>query len=350
MQKSSKNNDLSTKADTSILFSYLKVMCFSGLFFSGIVIADLDDDDEGVESSLLGQISLSTELQTMMALKTATLTMVDYPEELIAYGKVQELDSLIKLRADYFKAVARRQAIEAKLSQSHLAMQRSKKLRDAGGGSNRQFQLQQSQWLSDKAELAESHYFLETIKENTRYQWSGGAIKWLFSHNDKFYQQLINHQQFIVKITLASGQSLSKETPSIYIDSNGYRHQATPAKFLMNAPQIEHLSLGLSYFFVSKNPALRIGMSVTAWIPKNQQRRGFIIPITAVVWHLGQAFIYLQIEDDLFMRQVISNFERVTNGYFVRRELPESDLLVIEGAQMLLSEEFRGQIPDEDDD
>ncbi len=51
------------------------------------------------------------------------------------------------------------------------------------------------------------------------------------------------------------------------------------------------------------------------------------------------------------MRVKISQKQHLNSeSIFIQQPLKEGDNLVITGAQMLLSEEFKGQIPAEDDD
>ena len=91
---------------------------------------------------------------------------------------------------------------------------------------------------------------------------------------------------------------------------------------------------------------------VVVWLSlKEEKISGFIIPASALVWYLGQAYVYIQIDDELFKRIRISQKKLVsTKSYFIQQPLQDGDMLVSTGAQMLLSEEFRGQIPAEEDD
>ena len=69
------------------------------------------------------------------------------------------------------------------------------------------------------------------------------------------------------------------------------------------------------------------------------------------MWHLGLAFVYLQIDDQHFKRIMIEHKRNINaSSNFIQRGLQADDILVTTGAQMLLSEEFRNQIPAEDDD
>jgi len=80
-----------------------------------------------------------------------------------------------------------------------------------------------------------------------------------------------------------------------------------------------------------------------------QTQQGIIIPQAALIWHLGQSFVYVQRDEDEFKRVKINQKTRFDSGhYFIPHGLQENDRLVISGAQALLSEEFRGQIPAED--
>ena len=92
-------------------------------------------------------------------------------------------------------------------------------------------------------------------------------------------------------------------------------------------------------------------MQVTAWIPEqNTQASGVIIPTTALIWHMNQAFVYIKTTQEDFARVMIDNYSISAEGYFIPNALSADEELVIKGAQMLLSEELRGQIPSENDD
>ncbi|MFO1336788.1 MAG: hypothetical protein U1F53_00900 [Burkholderiaceae bacterium] len=96
---------------------------------------------------------------------------------------------------------------------------------------------------------------------------------------------------------------------------------------------------------------------------------GAWVPASAVVWHAGQAWIYLlQGADDddapaagrpaagaaseaaaRFRRRALAGAERVDEGWFVPG-LDGEDTVVVQGAQVLLSEELKFQLRNENDD
>ena len=64
----------------------------------------------------------------------------------------------------------------------------------------------------------------------------------------------------------------------------------------------------------------------------------------------GKAWAYVQIDDALFLRRAVTTERETPEGWFVDEGFAPGDHLVITGAQMLLSEEFRWQIQGDDDD
>lgn len=91
-------------------------------------------------------------------------------------------------------------------------------------------------------------------------------------------------------------------------------------------------------------------MRVTAWLPQQSKTSGVNIPDSALLWHLGQTFVYLQTEPHTFTRHTIIKPIKSPTGFFVQDPHLVGKKIVVTGAQTLLSEEFRSQIPDEDDD
>jgi hypothetical protein len=161
---------------------------------------------------------------------------------------------------------------------------------------------------------------------------------------------LLSGQQKLLQITLPSTQQLADKLQTIAIEAAGNRGKAYKAEFISVAPQTDASSQGSSYFFQSNDKNIRIGMSVTAWIPEqNSQLSGVIIPKSALLWAMDQAFVYVKTDDKIFSRRPINHYSISNDGYFIRDELKPDEELVITGGQMLLSEEMRGQIPGDND-
>ena len=76
------------------------------------------------------------------------------------------------------------------------------------------------------------------------------------------------------------------------------------------------------------------------------------MPDSAVVWWEGQAWIYRQPaaespspEADQFVRRHIPTDAPLASGWFISKAESTDEPVVTAGAQLLLSEEFKSQIP-----
>jgi hypothetical protein len=95
------------------------------------------------------------------------------------------------------------------------------------------------------------------------------------------------------------------------------------------------------------------GITVAAMFPNGEAKPGVDIPPSAVIWQAGRPWMYVQAGSDKFERRAIGEEAAPTadGGYI----LPVSSwlrdkLVVVAGAQTLLSEESKNQMqPDEDD-
>jgi hypothetical protein len=91
-------------------------------------------------------------------------------------------------------------------------------------------------------------------------------------------------------------------------------------------------------------------MRLDVWIPAGAQpRRGVEVPGSAVIWHADRPWVYVRTGADLFVRKMLTGHEETRDGWFVGEGLGAGDEIVVAGAQMLYSEEFRARIPDEDE-
>ena len=72
--------------------------------------------------------------------------------------------------------------------------------------------------------------------------------------------------------------------------------------------------------------------------------QGISVPDSAVVWLDGKAWVYLQKDSERFVRRDITSGNPVQSGRFVSKNIKAGDRIVTQGAQLLLSEEFRSEI------
>ena len=326
------------------LFS-LTILC------SSLTHAEDDTATEQQSPIKQTQITLSADIQKTSAIETLTLKLVSQQTEFIAYGKVLNIQSLLALRHRYLLALTEQRTAQAKFKQSEQNINRQQDLYSSGVSSKRSLQEQQAQWQSNQAQVDATLYQSAAITDEALLLWGKELTDWVLSNKQSKLDAFLSGQQKLIQITLPSHQHLASNILSIDVEASGNRTKAHKAEFISAATHTESVAQGESYFFRSSDKNLLPGMAISAWIPQQSIAiTGVIIPKSALIWYMDQALVYVKTTETTFSRRVLSQYSPTTDGYFITDTLSPNQQVVIAGAQMLLSEELRGQIPKEDDD
>ncbi len=334
----------------SIRFAFLTF-----LFFSTTLFASVDDDERPLappnnDTTQSDGLNETAELHNA-GIETQALKPVAATPKFDAFGTVLDLAPLLTLRQQYLAAQAQQDSAAAKYRQSELNLGRTRNLHKHDIVSTRRLQEQDAQWRSDKANLATSHYQQETLLNAGRLQWGDVLTRWFTQPHDIQAEQLLNHRAQLIEITLPANTFLNSDVRDIEVDLLGRRDEAINATFISPAPQIDPVTQGKRYFFKVEGNKLPYGAHISAWIPTGKQNTlGVVIPEKAVVWHLGQAFVFIRTDNGQFSRRTLPAQIPVKGGYFVDTGFEAGEEIVITGAQTLLSQELKKLIPDEDND
>ncbi len=325
--------------------------------FSFFCLATEGDDDDKAGPEIMqiidGQvvIKLEEELQQISGLETQHFRQTVFQAEFIAYGKAISASPLASILNQYLSASAKQAGAKARLSQTEKAIARLRNLHRDEIISTRKLQAKQSKYQTDKAIYEEMQLKTKFIANNSKLQWGELLTHWATGRHSPQFEKLLEGSATLLVITLPAGNKPLSQFNGIFISPTGSREEAVNASFVSVLPTVDKFSQGQQYIFITDSPKIKTGMNFTAWVPqKNSHLTGIIIPETSLIWHLGQSFIFIQIDDEHFVRRSIVNPVKVPNGYFIAEQLNENEQVVITGTQMLLSHEFRSQIPDEDDD
>ncbi len=324
------------------------------IFISSVSLGFADDDDkpavEQPDFAKSGTVFLAAKTQSVSGLQTATLTPVSHHAEFMAYGKALNVQPLIELRHRYLLALTERGGAAARFTQAEQNIRRQQDLYRDGATSKRNLQVQQAQWQTDKAQLDASGVQAKAIADEARLNWGKQLSEWALATDSEPLSAFLSGRQTLLQITLPVNKQLASDLQTIYVDASGNRSAAGKAGLISAAPQTDLSAQGESYFFQTDNSRIRTGMRVAAWIPEQgENQSGVVIPKSALIWYMDQAFVYIKTAEQQFSRRTIDQYSATAGGYFVGNGLNAGEQLVVIGGQMLFSEEFRGQIPNEDD-
>lgn len=322
-------------------------------FFLGNAPVLAEDNTESLPQVSAGRypvIELTKEAQQIAGLQTMEAQLASHRPEFMAYGKAVNLQPLLALRHQYLQALTEGASAKAKLTQSQEGMKRVQNLLTHGVAPKRRLQEQQAQWRVDKAQVDANQYRLQAIVNEAQLNWGKQLTGWAMTADSNQLDAFLSGQDTLLQITLPSSRSLSDDVRTIFVDIAGNRGKAREARLISPAPQTDVSIQGISYFFRAQANEITPGMSVSAWIPEDQTPiEGVIIPKSAVVWSMDQRFVYIKNNEKRFSRRLIENAAPISDSYFIKGAIIPGEQVVTTGGQLLLSEELRGQIAEDDD-
>lgn len=313
--------------------------------------AAADDDDNLAGAVKQTSVQTGNALLEAGGIETATLQAAAEQPEFGAYGSVIDLQPLLALRQQFLEAQALHDSAQARYQEADANLSRTRHLHQQDIVSTRRLQEQQAQWRNDKANLSTSSYQQQTIVAAGRLQWGDVLTGWFTQPNSPQAEQFLTHRSQLLQISLPANTRLQPGTHTVAVDESGRRDRAITATLISAAPQVDPITQGERYFFKTDARPLPFGARVSAWIAGgNPGTAGVVIPESAVVWHLGQAFVYVKAENSAFVRRRLPDTTLGSGGYFAAAGFKPGEEIVITGAQTLLSQELKNLIPGEDDD
>ena len=313
-------------------------------------VAD-DDDAQNKSAPATASSSLNLEPPSLQraGIVTQTTQLTTRQTEIVAYGQVLNSEPLLALRNRYLMAQAQHLAKGVLVAQLAKTAQRQAQLYTQGISSQRALQERQAQFQEQQVLLGGEALQVQAIEQEALLVWGSVVTAWLTSPHSKPLQDLLTGEAHLLQINLPSHAPLNGQQ-RIAVAASSERAHALPAQFIAISPQNLNGQQGTGYFLLVKSRALQAGMAVTAWLGNPQLlQTGVMIPSSALVWSAGQALVYIQ-SGNTFTGRVIGHYTPTTEGYFISQDVQGGEQLVVTGAQQLLSEQLRKQIPDDDDD
>jgi hypothetical protein len=124
---------------------------------------------------------------------------------------------------------------------------------------------------------------------------------------------------------------------------------AVPVQRLAPAMQVEAGGGRPSWYWLAPAAPLRAGQRVRMAVALPVQR-GVRLPEPAVVWQAGLPWVYVQTDGEHFRRQSVTLSGALADGWFAEAGVAAGARIVVRGAQLLLSEESRALIRNENGD
>jgi hypothetical protein len=274
-------------------------------------------------------LKLTKEVREHVGLKTQPLEKADLSPELKAYGKVLDPTPLATLLIDQTTA-------KASLDASSKEYERLKQLFAAGqNASARAVEAAEAMMKKDRIQLdaIQSRLALALGPE--------AASKFELP---KMVESLLQLKTALVRMDVPLTEKLPGRPIGARIASASSEAEFTDAVYLGPAASVDPQLQGQGFIFLVQSNPPPPGAFVMGWLKlPGEAESGVMVPREAVVRHEGEAFVYVQKGDDVFVRQELELERPLGKGWFVDKGLKPKENIVVEGAQQLLSEEFKDE-------
>jgi hypothetical protein len=280
------------------------------------------------------------------------LAAVTQHAEKAAYGEVVDIQPLLERRAAYNQMLADRRVAVATLEASRQDYERLRTLREQQRYvSEQDLVVAKAKWEGDVARADGIDAQLRDLRGQLAQSWGPRLTAWALDGGSDIFERLVAREQVLILVSLPAGDALPAGDDHIYVGRDGDRARYVRADVVSAAPATDPSFQGETWYFRADAGALRTGMRVDAAVPAgNATTAGVSVPVSAIVWQGGVPCAYVQLDDERFIRRTLSAYVESGGTWFVRDVLKPGDRVVVTGAQMLLSEELRWQIPEEHDD
>ncbi|MEP7247988.1 MAG: HlyD family efflux transporter periplasmic adaptor subunit [Gammaproteobacteria bacterium] len=152
--------------------------------------------------------------------------------------------------------------------------------------------------------------------------------------------------RLLARVDVPPGQHVPASATTARIYAVGYENTSIAAERVAVAAAVDPKSQGESFLFRLTGTlfGLRPGLAATARMNVPGPRKaGVVVPRSAIVRVMGRSFAYVQTGTDQFARKEVPRDNPVEDGYLATANFAAGDRVVTQGAQILLSEEFKAQ-------
>ena len=317
-------------------------------------------------------VSLSPATQQNSGIQTIKINSARYQGEIKSFGNVTAIDSLIEVKSRYLNLKSEIDIAKSASTHNLQQYQRLKMLNaDDKNVSDQTLQAAQANVEADKARVNANELQLKNLQTNTKLQWGEPLANLAFADLDfknklpPHLANLLNRKNVLIQISLPLSTGTPKQGDSVNVTPLNESVAPIQAIYISPATQSDTNGFGKTFYYSAPADLLRTGMRVNVVTASTGSKNasGVIIPNNAVVWYAGKAWAYFKMGQDThksqdkdtikFIRKPISTNTEVdseTNSGWFNQGIAENSEVVVSGAQLLLSEEFKYLIKNENED
>jgi hypothetical protein len=273
-------------------------------------------------------VTFDAAMQQRIGLKVEALMATSLSPEVAGFGRVLDPAPFVQLVAELASA-----GVAAETSRKEF--ERLKTLRAQDNASARALEAAEATALRDQL-LAES------LRAKLALGW-GRTIAG-FDKLPELAAGLAKMQAALVRVDLPAAEALPGKATGAQLVPLAADAKPIAADFIGAATTTDPQLQGQGFLFLVRGEAPAPGAALTAQIQTDGTPvSGILIPASAVVRHENEGWVYVQTAADKFTRRGVELGRLSGESYFVATGFAAGEKVVTTGAQLLLSEELKGQ-------
>ena len=313
---------------------------------------EIESADRVTVADGISIVSLSSAVQKNSGISTAKVKTTSYQDEIKSFGMVMPVDSLMEAKTDIAN-LKTQLAASYTSNKQHSAQYKRLKALNADDKNVSDLAVQQAQALvnNNNASTRSISLQVKNLEASIKLKWGTLlANAALGKQSSRLFNNLLSRKSALIQISLPFNTSDPKAGDVIEVTPLNST-KPIKATYVSAAATSNSNGAGKTFYYSAPADSLRTGMrvSVSASVSNSNVSDGIIIPSSAVVWYAGTPWAYFKQDNDQFVRKPISADTEVDAGWF-NVGFDEDSEVVIKGAQLLLSEEFKYLIKNENDD
>ena len=282
-------------------------------------------------------VMLEKEKQQVLDLEKGEPEKTELKPQRAAFGRVLDPTPIVTLDGELAAA-------EAAFSASRAQYERSQELFKSGENLARKtFEAAEAQFRADQIKV-------DGLRRSALLGWGAAFSALDAAARREFVERLVRGDSALIRVDILPGDALAEQPKSARVLVLGREEQPIDTPHITPAADVDAKTQAQGFILRVDQPAfpLRPGMALTAWLELAQKARaGFAVPRSAVLRHDGRAWVYVQEEEEKFVRKPVTLDTPLDGdkGWFIAEGggIKADDLLVVTGGQALLSEELKAQ-------
>ncbi|NIO38806.1 MAG: hypothetical protein GTO41_00570 [Burkholderiales bacterium] len=321
-------------------------------FYDEEIEEEIEIESRALLKSGRAVVRVDSQSQAASGILTEALRPAQYETSLYVYGRVVDVASLLELRGRYLAAKSEERALRAAVSTARIEYQRAQALyEDDRNISERALRDAESRFHVAQARFAAAQSTESVLRDSLATEWGPVVGEWAMTPDSRSLAPLLTRRSVLVQLVFPYQFSRSLVRPQLLLTPVAALIDAVEARLVSDAPRGSSALPGNTYFYIVDGADLRVGTRVVARVATDEATfDGVIVPNVAVVWHAGKSWVYKKHDSESFGRYEISTASQLDGGWFQQDGMRVGDEVVVSGAQLLLSEELKFQIRNENED